>query len=118
MKKNPIAIIEDDKEVQITMSDLILGHLNVESDHYDSVDSFLKCIDENSHEHLKLIISDIYMPTGSGLRINKEMYDRDIDIPILYVSGMIDSIPKRKNTKILRKPINVDEFITHVREVI
>lgn len=66
-----------------------------------------------------LIICDINIPNGkSGLQMSRELKKRNIDIPIIYVSGMAGGEVHDDKYTILNKPINMTELDKLVKQYI
>jgi two-component system, cell cycle sensor histidine kinase and response regulator CckA len=68
------------------------------------------------------LVTDVRMPDMSGVELVETMTERQIDIPVLFISGQIDDpIPvdwhSDKPRSFLRKPFQGDELSTKVREL-
>ena len=68
------------------------------------------------------LVTDVRMPDMSGVELVETMTERQIDIPVLFISGQIDDpIPldwhSDKPRRFLRKPFQGDELSTKVREL-
>lgn len=116
MTEKFIAIIDDEPDVRETITELIISYLDVKTVNYSSVDEFLERLDAQLVP--SIVISDIHMPTGSGLRVTTELDKRKLNIPIIYISSMIDMIPRKENITILRKPIIVDDLINTIKKLL
>ena len=69
---------------------------------------------------VSLMIADIRMPGGSGLELALEMERLRPQLPILYISGLIDSVVVqglllRDPNAILMKPFRAEELLSRVR---
>jgi FixJ family two-component response regulator len=56
------------------------------------------------------------MPTGSGLHLIHDLEKLKIQVPVIYISSMVDMIPKRENVTIIRKPLIVSHFIDEIKK--
>jgi FixJ family two-component response regulator len=117
MTDKSIVIIDDQVEIRDTITELIDSYLSIRPISFESLDSFLEYLDSEDR-NIDLVISDVHMPTGSGLRLNIEFENRGITTPIVFFSGMADQLPKSKNVTILRKPLIPDQFIQTIEELI
>ena len=110
-----IFIIDDEQEVAATISDLLQTGLSLESKIFSSLDECVKEIDQG--EAPSMIISDILMPTGSGLRLNTLISQRHLNIPIVFVSGHADKIAQ-EDIILLRKPIQKDQLFQTIKSIL
>ena len=68
--ENLIGIIDDELEVRDLLNTLITETFDVNTQLFDNLDEFL----ENGKIHqYSLILSDVHMPSGSGLRLSREL---------------------------------------------
>jgi CheY-like chemotaxis protein len=82
-----ILIVEDEKLVAETLSDILelLGYnVTITSNGEEGLKKFKK-------EKFDLIITDIHMPKLDGFQLVKKIRASDKEIPILALSGFIDS---------------------------
>lgn len=117
MEDKNIVIIDDQSEIRETLTDLIDNYLSLRAVSFESVDSFLAYLDDGKKE-VDLVISDVHMPTGSGLRLNIEFEKRKIETPVIFVSGMADHLPRSKNITIIRKPFAPDSLIETITKLL
>jgi FixJ family two-component response regulator len=117
MGQKNIVIIDDQMEIRDTLTELIDSYISIIPVSFDSLDSFLEYLD-SEERNIDLVISDVHMPTGSGLRLPLEFEKRSLNIPIIFFSGMADQLPKSKNVTILRKPFVTENFIETIEKII
>ena len=82
-----ILIVEDEELVAETLSDILelLGYnVTITSNGEEGFKKFKK-------EKFELIITDIHMPKLDGFQLVKKIRSSDKEIPILVLSGFIDS---------------------------
>ena len=118
MQDKLIVIIDDEEDVRETLTDLIEVHTGANVVAYSSLIKFFTSLDGSDAKIPNLIISDIHMPTGSGLRITHELKERSLIIPVLFISSMVDVVPPQDNITILRKPVIPSELMEIVENII
>ena len=70
-----------------------------------------------------LILTDVVMPEMNGPRLKREMDERGIQIPVLFLSGYDDErlalcAPELSKESLLRKPFSADELLDQVRKTL
>lgn len=115
MSTTRVVVIDDEEEIRASLQELISLEYKSDVFTFSSVDEFLGFLDKDSSK-IHLIISDIHMPTGSGLRVSTELEARKLEIPLIYFSGVADKVPKNPNYKIVRKPFIGQELVHLIRE--
>lgn len=78
-----VRIIDDEEEVRESLS-FLLDCANWKTVAYSSVESFLSYDD---FEKPGCILSDIRMPGLSGLQLQIELKKREIQLPLIFISG-------------------------------
>ena len=116
MHEKYIVIIDDEVGIRETVSAIIVEFLGYKTMSFTGVDEFMDYFDTNKLKPT-IIVSDVHMPTGSGLLINSELMKRDLQIPVIYISSMVDTIPKRDNVYFSKKPLITKEFVTLVENL-
>jgi two-component system phosphoglycerate transport system response regulator PgtA len=110
-----ILIIDD----EIDFADTLKEALEIESGFsvkiYSNLDDALVSIESNAPS---IILSDVFMATGSGLRLVHELEERNINLPVIYITGMIDKLPNTEGLTMLRKPIKTDVLIELIKKKI
>lgn len=105
-----IVVIDDDQSVRETVSEILSLELKMDVKSFEGIPDFLAA----GLEHIDLIISDIMMPTGSGLILEEKL---PAGTPLIYLSGHADQI-SGTDRLILRKPISNQQLFKAVREII
>jgi len=114
-----IHLIEDD----VSQRDSIESLLNFKgyiTKSYSKAKDFLN----NAHfERPAIVISDIRLPDMSGVELHQALIEKDINIPIIFISGeasiqqSIDAM-KQGAIEFLVKPFEIDELINAVTKAI
>jgi two-component system alkaline phosphatase synthesis response regulator PhoP len=110
-----ILIIEDEESLRNTLKlNLELEHYNVETcsngkDAVESVKSF----------HPDLILLDIMMPTISGIDVYKEVRNKGIDTPIIFLTAKNNVHDKIEGLKLgaddyITKPFDLEELLLRI----
>jgi CheY-like chemotaxis protein len=114
-----ILLVEDDDEVATLVTEM-LQELGYRVTRAGSADSALGAL--ANERHVDLVLSDIMMPGSmNGLGLAREVRLRRPGLPVLLMSGyagaVIDSA-QEENIGVLRKPYNINELETALREAV
>ena len=114
-----IHLIEDDASQRDSIESL-LNFKGYITKPYSKAKDFLK----NAHfERPAIVISDIRLPDISGVELHQALIEKDINIPIIFISGeasiqqSIDAM-KQGAIEFLVKPFEIDELINAVTKAI
>lgn len=110
-----IFLVDDEVEIATVLAEGIELDYEGQTQIFSSLDSCLEEIDKNNVPDV--IICDVHMPTGSGLRLSTELETRNLTIPHIFLTGMIDKLPPQKNAHMLRKPAPIDTLVNKIKEV-
>ena len=110
-----ILIVEDDKELNKTVSSFLNGS------GYEAIG----CLDANEaydalyENTIDLIVSDIMMPGTDGFEFARNVRDVNSDIPILFMTARDDIASKQRGFRIgvddyMVKPIDLDELFLRI----
>jgi len=111
-----IAIIDDDKPLRDAIENLLLSS-GYNAITYASAERFL---DDIPFADTSLSVCDIKMGEMSGLVLQTTLINRNIDIPIIFISAVFDGETaaiafENGATACLRKPFDEDELISAIR---
>jgi PAS domain S-box-containing protein len=114
-----VLLVEDDDEVATLVTEM-LQELGYRVTRAASAESALGAL--ANERHVDLVLSDIMMPgTMNGLGLVRELKARRPGLPVLLTSGyagaVIDSA-QDENIGVLRKPYDINELDTALREVV
>jgi PAS domain S-box-containing protein len=114
-----VLLVEDDEEVATLVTEM-LQELGYRVTRAASAESALGAL--ANERHVDLVLSDIMMPgTMNGLGLLREVRRRRPGIPVLLTSGyagaVIDSA-QDENIGVLRKPYDINELDTALREAV
>lgn len=115
MEKIRIIIIDDELDFAETLSEEIAITLDSENLIFQDLDSALAKIQSGWPS---IILSDVFMATGSGLRLSLELEKMKLDIPVIYITGMMDNLPNKENVTMFRKPIDMNKLKNLIKEKI
>ncbi|CAM8393391.1 TtrR Response regulator [Candidatus Methylopumilus universalis] len=119
VKTVTIYLIEDDASQRDSIESLLVykGYI-VKS--YSAANNFLK----NAHfERPAIVISDIRLPDISGVELHHALIEKNINIPIIFISGeasiqqSVDAM-KQGAIEFLVKPFEIDELINAITKAI
>ena len=119
VKTVTIYLIEDDASQRDSIESLLVykGYI-VKS--YSAANNFLK---KANLERPAIVISDIRLPDISGVELHHALIEKNINIPIIFISGeasiqqSIDAM-KQGAIEFLVKPFEIDELINAVTKAI
>lgn len=91
-----VLIVEDDQDIRESVRDILVGcgHEVMEAE------DVVNACDLIPYNFFDLIISDYKMPLLSGLDLLSYLNDRQINVPVIWLSGQIDPTAFRKAWKI------------------
>ena len=119
VKTVTIYLIEDDASQRESIESLLVykGYI-VKS--YSAANNFLKNV---PFERPAIVISDIRLPDISGVELYQALIEKNINIPIIFISGeasiqqSIDAM-KQGAIEFLVKPFEIDELINAITKAI
>jgi len=82
-----IAIIDDDEDMQESLRDLIEA-AGLVARCFGSAEDFLEW---GLHRQVACLITDILMPTMSGLHLQTRLKDEECDFPIIFITAYADA---------------------------
>lgn len=109
--KRLIAIVDDDRSVLVSTS-VLLAALGYVTTQHSSGEQFLEAEDLDK---IDCLVLDVRMPGMSGLELQKELSEREISIPIVFITAHGD-IPMAVNAiragaaDMIEKPFTQDEL--------
>lgn len=110
-----VFFVDDEIEIAQVLAEGIEIDYAKETQIFSSLDS---CLEELDKQNLPdVIICDVHMPTGSGLRLSSELEERSLNIPHIFLTGMIDKLPPQKNAHMLRKPTPIEKLVSKIKEI-
>lgn len=119
--KESLLLVEDEKEVALSLKRMLekLGYRVTET---DRAERSLKLI-QKKDKSFDLIIADRVMPEMSGLELAQELKHLRLDIPIILISGYINSVDTEDAQnfgikKLITKPVNVKDMAQAIRRVL
>jgi len=119
--KESILVVEDDKEVALSLKKM-LERLGYTVKKMTRAKSCLNMAREKE-KAFDLIIADQIMPEMSGLELVQELNQQGVDIPVILISGYIDSVSAEKAQalgikKVMIKPVNMKEMSQTIRKTL
>lgn len=114
-----VFLVDDDASVRDAVG-LLLEALGLAVKTYSSAQAFL---DSYESDWSGCMVLDITMPGMSGLRLQEELINRQIEIPIIFLTGHGDVRQSAKAFKagaidFLEKPFKDEELLERIREAI
>jgi FixJ family two-component response regulator len=121
MKHNQqtIHIIDDDRAFRKYLSEL-LQHEGYQVKSYHSADHFFENF---SHDGIGCLIIDLRLPGISGLDLQQKLYDKNIDLPFIMITGYAD-VPtavramKAGAIDFIEKPVNSQVLLERIHNAI
>jgi DNA-binding NtrC family response regulator len=119
MQKHNILVVDDEKNILKVVS-TTLGKESYTVDTARSSEEAIEKFDKDTHD---LIITDLKLPGKSGMELLEYIKSRNPDIPIIMITafGTIENAVeamKKGAFNYLTKPVNPDELLSVVKEVL
>lgn len=114
-----VFIIDDDDSVRKSLMRL-LSSANIHHESFDCAEAFLS---RENYTGIGTIILDIHMPGLDGMSLHERLIEKDIELPIIFLSGHAD-IPtsvtamRRGAMHFLTKPVDDNDLLQAVSEAI
>jgi two-component system, LuxR family, response regulator FixJ len=80
----PLVYVVDDDDALRDALTLLLSSVELASESYPGAAEFLEAYEPEQHS---VLLADIRMPGMSGLELQEELRQRDIAIPIIFITG-------------------------------
>lgn len=124
MPKHKILIVDDEKQIQSSISLLLKmeGYtVDAAENGEEALTKIIQC--HKGHAPFALILLDIQMPVLNGIELIDELKARDINIPILVISGygnksLIMDLLKRNCTEYLDKPFGDKTLMDRIQIIL
>jgi DNA-binding response OmpR family regulator len=116
--KTNVALVEDDAEMRSMLTDfLTFKGFHVES--YSDPSEFLAQRGEQQQASLSLLISDISMPTMSGLELLKRLRTYDRKLPVVLISANASQVDEKRAASlgvsaVMEKPLRLDSLFLKI----
>jgi CheY-like chemotaxis protein len=120
MGKACLLIVEDEQDSLELLKVVVMS----EGYHATTAEDGSKAIDLLNHIKPALIVTDLMMPNLDGIDLIKHVRNSPTlkDIPIIVITGTSRTDIERSKlagaTKVIRKPIDITEFVLNLREFI
>ena len=114
-----VFIVDDDEAVRNSLG-MLFRSVDIESEGFDSGDSFLHEID---NDWQGCIVLDIRMPGTSGLEVQKLLQERGNTLPIIFITGhgdvpmAVDAMQKGA-VDFIQKPFRDQDLLDRVHEAL
>jgi len=115
---SPTVLVVDDNEEDLLRTATVLEQAGFDVRRADSIrDAAVSYVERPAH----VLVTDILMPEGDGIDLIQGLRRIDADLPIVAVSGResgLDAAKEMGAGRILTKPVDPEELVRAVREVI
>jgi FixJ family two-component response regulator len=114
-----VYVVDDDHGVRDSLS-LLLRSVGIKSAAYESAKAFLEAYE---NDRVACLVADIRMPGMSGLDLQRELKERDIDLPIIFITGHGD-VPMAVNAMksgaldFLQKPFRDQDLLDRINKAL
>lgn len=118
-EQKTVYIIDDDAGIRDSLN-MLMKSAGIHAVTYSSATAFL---DDLDHLRPDCLVTDVRMPGMSGIELQQEINKRNIDCPIIFITGHGDvaiAVEAMKNGALdfMEKPINSELLISRIRECI
>jgi len=112
-----IVIVDDERSVRSGLSNLLLSE-GYDTCTFESAEAFLS--DDSALASADLLILDVKLKGMSGLELYTSVVSQPNPPPVIFISGHEEknsqwTIPGAEAVSLLRKPINIDTLLEHIR---
>lgn len=111
-----IAVVDDDRSVRASLVTLLRSHGFVVED-FNSAEQFIEAFEAGK---FGCLLSDIQMPGMNGLELVRWLRDRDIDLPVVFMTAEPDerlAALVLEPEAVLLKPFGCDALARILRRV-
>ena len=114
-----VFVVDDDGDIQTSLGRL-LKQVDLRVEEYGNAAAFLEACDPTRHGCLLL---DVRMPGMSGTELQKRMVERDISLPIIFITGYGDvamavECMKRGAFDFLEKPVQAQRLLDTIQRAL
>ena len=118
-KNTTIHIVDDDPGMLKYLRDLV-SSINYKSETYDNANDFLSAYNDDG---IGCLILDLRLPGISGLELQQQLADNNIDLPVIMISGFGDVSTAVKAMKagvldFLEKPFKAQELLDLIHNAV
>ncbi len=118
-RQGTVFVVDDDEDVRSSLRRL-LEQVNLEAEEFSKASDFLEAYDPASPGCLLL---DIRMPKMSGMELQKRMIERDIPLPIIFITGHADiaiavDCMKRGAFEFIEKPVRAQRLLDTIQRAL
>ncbi|WP_313574900.1 response regulator transcription factor [Pseudescherichia sp.] len=112
-----IVIVDDERSVRSGLSNLLLSE-GYDTCTFESAEAFLS--DDSALASADLLILDVKLKGMSGLELYTSVVSQPNPPPVIFISGHEEknsqwTIMGAEAVSLLRKPINIDTLLEHIR---
>jgi two-component system response regulator FixJ len=114
-----VYVVDDDRAVRDSLG-LLLRSVGIANETYESAGAFLDAYEPG---RVSCLVADIRMPGMSGLDLQRELNDRKVRIPLIFITGhgdvpMAVEAMKGGARDFLTKPFRDQDFLDRVRAAV
>ncbi len=114
-----VYLVDDDPDIRDSLS-LWVESIGLKIQSFSSAEGFLK---QYSPEHPACLILDVVMPLMNGLELQEELANRNIEIPIIFISGNAKVADSSKAFRagavdFIEKPYDLKLLMTRIHEAL
>jgi two-component system response regulator FixJ len=114
-----VYVVDDDRAVRDSLG-LLLRSVGIANETYESAGAFLDAYEPG---RVSCLVADIRMPGMSGLELQRELNDRKVRIPLIFITGhgdvpMAVEAMKGGARDFLTKPFRDQDFLDRVRAAV
>ncbi|WP_028747607.1 response regulator transcription factor [Rhizobium mesoamericanum] len=120
MPQSPlIGIVDDDPDIPAALASLFRS-LGYRAECFSSAEEILATI---SLKKFACVISDIHMPSMSGLELVPELHRRERDLPVILMTGRLETGLREKAlscgaTAFVVKPFSFEELVETIKRTV
>ena len=118
-RRDTVFVVDDDEDIRNSLKRL-LEQVDLKVEEFSRAPDFLKAYDPARPGCLLL---DIRMPKMSGMELQKRMLERDIPLPIIFITGHADvaiavDCMKRGAFEFIEKPVRAQRLLDTIQRAL
>lgn len=110
-----ILIVDDQPGIRMLLSDIITN----EGFQVSTAETGKEALEKASANHYDLMVLDYKLPFFDGVEVLEQLQQRQIEIPAILISGLVNDIVHESSNslieKVIAKPFNVEDIQQSVK---
>lgn len=119
MGKKKILIVDDQPGIRLLLSEVFLQ----ESFSVHLADTGKQALEKVDKHSFDIILLDYRLPSFDGLQVIEKLKQKNFNVPIIFMSGLIENMPEELERfpaikKIIKKPFDIQQLVNDVHKIL